>query len=205
MQSKNGLFNADGGATKSLLKQLDHLAAEVEALPKLDAKIGRLTEAMERLSRIGLLIRHAPTAIVHRIRELAELDGKLAALEGVTCTGKVTWRDANGDKPAKMLIIHGTGQDCPIHGKAKGKKRIRTYIGTDLGKQSGAEHAITSEERRVKLQAERNSLDRCIQTAVRLLEEFYTELGYSYPSEGHTEAPEPQKGWEMRRRYTRRY
>lgn len=151
---------------------------------------------LEQLQHVQRLIEHAGNPIVQRTTELAALDGKLAALTGNTCTGKVAWRDGNGDdKKSKMLIIHGTGQSCPLHGQPKGKKRIRSYIGTDPSKQAGAKHVIESESTREDLQSERDALSRCITRAVSSLGEYYTDLGYSHPAEGQQKDPKPKEGW----------
>lgn len=161
-------------------------------------------QEIARLAHVQLLLYHAGKAIVHRTTELAALDEKLAELQGNTCTGKVAWRDGNGDgKKSKMLIIHGTDQSCPLHGEPTGKKRIRSYIGTDPSKQGTAEHAIASESTRKEVQSERDSLNSCISTATRALEGFYTALGYTHPVEGQQKEPKPKEAWTARARYNR--
>lgn len=144
------------------------------------------------------LCARARSPITQRYEELQALDAELATLQGNTCTGKVSWRDTNNPNPnaAKMTIVHGTNQACPLHGEPANGKRIRSYVGTDPHKQAQAIKAIEDETRREKLQHKRDGLEAAIRDAGYALKDFYRTLGWSTPWPNQPDKhPEPNSDW----------
>lgn len=111
--------------------------------------------------------------------DISTLNQQLDELEGKTCTGTEYWRDQDHPtKAPKLYIIHSTGESCPLHGEPNGKKRIRSYIGTDAKAIAEAREAIRQESRRRKLESRRDTLRSNMINAQYYLDKFIQTLGY---------------------------
>lgn len=103
----------------------------------------------------------------------------LATFDGNTCTGQVSWRDQ--DKPGltpRMIVLHSVNQTCPIHGEPKKGGRLRTYIGTNLGKQQTAIEAIEREGERKECEKQVRAMERAFSRGLARACEAIETLGY---------------------------
>jgi len=119
-------------------------------------------------------------ALQERLDAHQELTGKLAALDGATCTGNEWWRDkAHPTKTPKLYILHSVNAACPLHGEPSPGGRLRVYVGSDPAKIEAAREAIAREETRQEWERELAGIQRGLSSCAYYLRSFYGELGYT--------------------------
>jgi len=128
------------------------------------------------------LIRDLPNALTLHIAPMGQIRQRLEELEGRTCTGNVHWRDNNTPgKTAKLYVLHGIDQDCPIHGQPSQGERIRSYIGNKPDKISDALAAIERNTERRKLQRDLKYFQETISRVAYRIKNIYWILGHTTP------------------------
>ena len=136
------------------------------------------------------LIDKLPNTLLEHVAHLGDVRQRLEELDERTCTGRTHWRDK--DKPgkaAKLYILHGTNQVCPIHGKPKPDGRIRVYIGNKPDKMSDAQAAIERETARQNLQQDLHRLHGKINYTIHQVKAVYRVLGRTPPAPGQDVPP----------------
>ncbi len=113
-----------------------------------------MNDPTEKLNQLLFLFTQLPDAVLQSVSTLGQIKQRLEQLEGRTCTGHVHWRDKDTPgKTAKLYILHGTDEPCPLHGQPDPGKRLRTYIGNKPERIARAKGALDLYgERRQKLQ-----------------------------------------------------
>lgn len=140
-----------------------------------------------------------PEAIIARYTEYLATLADLAALDGITCTGAVHWRDnAKSTATAKLYINHSIDAACPVHGKPKPGSRLRSYIGTDPSKQRVAHEAIEREKERKGTAQRVKFMETALYQAAREIRSALSLLGYTSPEDEDT--PRPNAEWPRIRR-----
>lgn len=136
------------------------------------------------------LINQLPAALHHQATILDDLQQRLTELEGRTCTGNAHWRDKDTPgKTAKLYVLHGTDQACPVHGEPDPGKRNRTYIGNKPDRIAEALAAIERNTERLDLERRVARPQEAINRVVFRLKNMYYALDYAPPEPG--EAIEP--------------
>ena len=131
------------------------------------------------------LINKLPNVVRSQTDALETIQQNLTQLEGRTCTGREHWRDKNTPgKTAKLYILHGTDQACPIHGTPEPGQRNRAYIGNKPDKIAEALAAIERETERQDLQRDLNNLVRKINRVTWEIKSLYRNLDHIPPALG---------------------
>lgn len=138
------------------------------------------------------LIEHLPAAVIHRSEALNALYQRLQELVGRTCTGRAHWRDKNAEgKTAKLYVLHGTDEACPVHGTPRRGARTRSYIGNKPDKISDALAAIEREIERVALRKDLYKVEATISRVTYEIKTLYRFLNYTVPDPGEDAPPKP--------------
>jgi len=130
------------------------------------------------INRIEQMIAALSTTITARVKQYHKERTYLTTFDGNTCTGSIHWRDQN--KPGvtpKLIIIHSTDQDCPIHGKPQNGQRLRIYVGTDSTKQHAAVEAIERERERTTVARRVRAMETAIHRSKGELNSALSFLG----------------------------
>lgn len=108
-------------------------------------------------------------AIATAARELEGIETELLALEGITCTGTVHWRQSPDESAPMMYANHRHGQSCPLHGSPKlANSRLRVYVGKKPGRQEKVTKAMELHKRLVELEHRRRQLTNALNRTYRL-------------------------------------
>jgi hypothetical protein len=152
-------------------------------------------DTIQWLRRLASL---AENPIIARLHEWEQVIEALNRLAGQTCTGRVYWRDGNAPgKTPKMIIIHGIGQACPLHGAPETGERLRIYVGVDKERQESAIAAIQNEKERCKLELRKEGIEHALRRCGHNLCQSYECLGYTVPRPDQLVLyPEPHSDWE---------
>jgi hypothetical protein len=141
--------------------------------------------ATDGLNYALLLIHHLPDALIAHVAALSAIQQRLDELQGRTCTGRAHWRDKNASgKTAKLYILHGTDQVCPVHGKPLRGGRTRSYIGNKPDKISDAIAAIERETERQQLHQDLRRLENAVDYVTWRIKELYRRLNHDLPEPG---------------------
>jgi len=147
------------------------------------------TDQTQHLATIAAIL---PQAITNRLATLQDLRAQLEALNSISCTGTVYWRDTSNGQTQKLYVNHGKDQSCPIHGQPKPGGRLRCYVGTNEEKQQQAMDAIETEKERKLVQRQVHALESTFNTLNSKTRDLFLILGYTYPDDG---SPEPDPNW----------
>lgn len=119
----------------------------------------------EKLAAIANALRNLDQQTAALRVQIAELD------EAGICTGVVYWRRENG-KPDRMYANHGINETCPLHGRPKPDKRLRTYVGPNPERQARIQAAMKRRREKLDLESairqteiQRDRIERAITNA----------------------------------------
>lgn len=137
---------------------------------------------IDNLTYARNLIKFLPQALNHYTADMPTIRQSLQQLRARTCTGHAHWRDK--DKPgktAKLYILHGTDQTCPVHGRPPRGERTRHYVGNKPDKISEALAAIEREAERTELRRKLDTLEGTISYLTYQLQSLYRYLKHAPP------------------------
>ena len=136
-----------------------------------DTQYAEATNTVQEIE--ALLELQFPVQLI--LANLRQIHGKLFALDNKTCTGTIHWRDKTSPT-RKMMIIHRTGQACPLHGQPRTSSRVRSYIGTNSERQAEARAAIAALPVRAQLERDANRCTRLIYRTLSALRHVREQL-----------------------------
>lgn len=155
----------------------------------------------QKIERLQKGLANVDIAVRSMANVLDDLADQLADLEGRTCTGNEHWQDQDHPtRAAKMRVLHGLDESCPMHGKPDEGKRLRTYVGSDPENIAAAQRAIENHKKQEELVEQKRNAENRLRSAVIHLEKLYDSLGWKLePDSSATCVPGKATEYEWRR------